>query len=140
MITARAQRDIDTFLELKVIDPSLAPQKEFGSRLCLSAHVRVRLLSRAGEVLYYDYLKYSGATHSLAEWTGGDHALLLAELTRAAEVLSGEIVAQLFLRDEHQTPSRQELRAKGLVRREPQTTTPIPMVYRPYQPVRPVRR
>ncbi len=140
MIKAHARPDIDSFLELKVIDPSLAPHREFGSRLCLSVHVRVRLLSRSGGQLYYDYLEYNGASHSLKEWMGEDHALLLAELGRAAQVLSEEIVAQLFLRDEQRPPSRQELRDRGLVRREPRTTTPIPIVYRPYQPIRRERR
>ena len=63
---AASPRAADTLLELMVYEPNVSGREGINPGLRLSLGLRVRLIdARSGRELYYDYLDYRGAKHTL---------------------------------------------------------------------------
>lgn len=119
-----SRRDADTLVELMVYEPNLSGREGTNPGLALQVGLRVRLLdARTQRELYYDYLDYYGAKHTLVEWASNDARLFRAELERCLAHLSTEVVAQLFVRHSTEVIDRAALAAVGISRRPPQPLT-----------------
>ncbi|MDP3071492.1 MAG: hypothetical protein Q8N18_14470 [Opitutaceae bacterium] len=117
---AASPRDAETLLELMVYEPNVSGREGINPGLRLSLGLRVRLVdARKGQELYYDYLDYRGAKHTLVKWAADDAREFHDEIARCLARLTGEIVAQLFSRPSDEIVGRTTLAALGLERRPP---------------------
>jgi hypothetical protein len=115
------RRDARTILEIMAYEPSITGREGTNPGLALHLGLRVRLLAaRTQAELYYDYLDYRSATHTLVEWAADDARIFRAELERCLAQLSAEIVAQLFVRASAEIVDSDGLAALGISRRPPQ--------------------
>ena len=122
---AASPRAADTLLELMVYEPNVSGREGInpGLRLCLG--LRVRLVdARSGRELYYDYLDYRSAKHTLVTWAADDARLFREEVDRCLAHLSTEIVAQFLTRPSTEIAGHAELAAVGIERRPPSPGSP----------------
>lgn len=124
-IYAVSARDADTILEIKILEPRVDGDEGINPGLALALHVRVRLLeARDRRELYYDYLEYRGASRTFVHWAADDARALREEIARCLAHVSGEIVAQVFLRPAGERADASQLAALGLHRRATSPATP----------------
>jgi len=113
-----AGREDGAILEIVLFAPTLGDQSSVTASVALTVHVRVRLLNRERQELYYDYLEYRGPAHRFAHWAENDARLLREEVGRCVRVLSDEIVCQLFRRAPGERADTAQLAAQVLTRRQ----------------------
>jgi len=93
-----ASHGIDTIVETNVLKIELAGEGYINPPLNVHVTARVRLIRAADNTsLYERKFDYSSKDHKLTEWAANDAQLFCKVVARANEVLSGEIVDDLFL-------------------------------------------
>jgi hypothetical protein len=93
-----ASHGIDTIVETNVLKIELAGEGYINPALHVEMKVCVRLIRAEDNTsLYEANFDYSSKDHKLAEWAANDAQLFREAVAQANEVLSGEIVDELFL-------------------------------------------
>ena len=93
-----ASHGIDTIVETNVLKVELVGEGCINPPLHVHVTVRVRLIRAADNTsLYEGKFDYSSKDHNLTKWAANDAQLFREVVARANEVLSGEIVDELFL-------------------------------------------
>jgi hypothetical protein len=91
-------QNIQTVLELEILDPALTGKGELNPPMSFSARVRASLWTvRDGQELASCELRYNGPAHQFTTWSRDDARLFREEIAAFADAVSAAIVQRFSL-------------------------------------------